>query len=419
LQLHTITGQNEGDALSRNATVDSGRATMGRIFVIWVLLVPLIGLTLFTLWNAPRFPRLASFAPNRDSSGHAGSSGVPPFVSILIPARDEESNLANLLPSLMAQGYANFEVVVLDDHSSDRTLEVAHSFALRDSRFRVVAGGPLLPGWLGKPNACQQLIDAARGELLVFTDADTVWNPNAIATVAAAFEQTGCDALSGWPEQVLSGWFSSLIQPFMAWSLVAFLPMWLVPDPRFPGTVSANGQLLAFRRRTLERVEGFVGVRGSILEDMLLAKSIKRAGMRFEFVNARGVVTCKMYDSARDAFDGFAKAAFINVGSSVQNLGLAIVGFAFGFVLPWIWLGWSLATGADLTWPLVAVVASVAGRAASDAQFGFPLWLSLTQPLAVIGWIAIALTSYRRHEAGRVHWKGRAYDLKQGEHPTS
>ena len=394
--------------------------------MMWLLLVPLLGLTLFTFWNAPRFPRLNRFSPSDHPSKNPASNrssnpvNTPEsrLVSILIPSRNEEANLLALLPTLMAQTYTNIEVIVLDDHSHDRTFEIAQSFAVMDSRFRVVPGGPLMPGWLGKPNACQQLIEAAHGDLLVFTDADTLWNPNAIATVVTAFEQTQCDALSGWPEQVLSGWFSSVIQPFMAWSLVAFLPMWLVPDPRYPGTVSANGQLLAFKRRTLERVDGFVGVRGSILEDMLLAKSIKRAGMRFEFMNARGLVTCKMYDSTRDAFDGFAKAAFINVGSSLPNLGLAIVGFSFGFVLPWIWLIWSLISGSNPIWPLVAVVASVAGRAASDLQFGFPIWLSLTQPVAVIGWIAIALTSYRQHEAGRVHWKGRAYDLKQGENPT-
>jgi chlorobactene glucosyltransferase len=407
LQLHTLTGQNGRNALHRCWTLETGSA-----FMMWLLLIPLLGLSLFTLWNAPRFPRLNSYVSNKQ---HVTPS---PLVSILIPARNEEANLAALLPTLLAQTYTDIEVVILDDHSTDRTLEVAQSFAVIDSRFRVVPGGPLMPGWLGKPNACQQLIDAARGDLLVFTDADTLWNPNAIDTVVTAFERTQCDALSGWPEQVLSGWFSSVIQPFMAWSLVAFLPMWLVPDPKYPGTVSANGQLLAFKRRTLERVDGFVGVRGSILEDMLLAKSIKRAGMRFEFMNARGVVTCKMYDSTEDAFNGFAKAAFINVGSSVPNLGLAIFGFAFGFVLPWVWLIWSLLTGSSLLWPIVAVVASVAGRAASDYQFGFPIWLSLTQPVAVLGWIAIALTSYRRHEAGRVHWKGRAYDLKQGENPT-
>jgi glycosyltransferase involved in cell wall biosynthesis len=380
--------------------------------MMWLLLIPLLGLASFTLWNAPRFPRLTHYTPRQHRALPA------PLVSILIPARNEENNLAALLPTLISQTYPNIEVIVLDDHSEDRTLEVAHSFALRDPRFRVVPGAPLMPGWLGKPNACQQLIEAANGEYLVFTDADTTWNANAIDTVITAFERTHCDALSGWPGQVLSGWFSSIIQPFMSWSLVAFLPMWLVSDPKYPGTVSANGQLLAFKRQTLERVDGFVGVRGSILEDMLLAKSIKRAGMRFEFLNAYGVVTCKMYDSTEDAFNGFAKAAFVNVGSSVTNLALAIFGFAFGFVLPWIWLIWALATGSSPVWPLVAVVASVAGRAASDAQFGFPIWLCLTQPLAVIGWIAIALTSYRQHEAGRVHWKGRAYDLKQGENPT-
>jgi chlorobactene glucosyltransferase len=378
--------------------------------MIWALVVPLAVLALFTLVNAIGFKRVRAFA-------HVRLPQPLPRVSVLVPARNEERNLTVLLPTLTAQDYPNLEVIVLDDHSTDGTHAVASGFAVRDSRLRLIEGGPLEPGWMGKPNACRQLADAASGELLVFTDADTIWQPDAVTNVVKAFHKTGADALSAWPEQVLKGWLSRLMQPFMAWSVLALLPIQLVPDPRFPLIVSANGQLIAFRRRCFDAIGGFAAGRDSVLEDMAMARAVGQAGMRFWLLSGVGSVKCRMYSSSREVFDGFAKSAYTNLGSNPLALVGAILAFGWLFIAPWVWLISSLVTGADLTWAIVAVGLSLLTRAISDLEFAYPLVLSLLQPFSAVAWAVMAVVSARRHMRGRVRWKGRVYDLRSGDKP--
>jgi chlorobactene glucosyltransferase len=372
--------------------------------------VPLAVLVLFTLVNAVSLKRIRVFA-------HLRLPPPLPMVSVLVPARNEERNLAVLLPTLTVQDYPNLEVIVLDDHSTDGTHAVASGFAARDARLRLIEGGPLEPGWMGKPNACRQLADAASGELLVFTDADTIWQPDAVTNVVKAFHKTGADALSAWPEQVLKGWLSRLMQPFMAWSVLALLPIQLVPDPRFPLIVSANGQLIAFRRRCFDAIGGFAAGRDSVLEDMAMARAVGQAGMRFWLLSGVGSVKCRMYSSSREVFDGFAKSAYTNLGSNPLALVGAILAFGWLFIAPWVWLISSLVTGADLTWAIVAVGLSLLTRAISDLEFAYPLVLSLLQPFSAVAWAVMAVVSARRHMRGRVRWKGRVYDLRSGDKP--
>jgi chlorobactene glucosyltransferase len=374
--------------------------------VFYALILPLAVLAAFTILNSILFRSLRSYAKIKLEH--------QPKVSLLIPARNEEANLELLLPTLVAQDYANLEIIVLNDHSTDQTLQVAQQYAARDSRLHVIEGGELLEGWLGKPNACRQLAEAATGEILVFTDADTLWQPDAISLCVKAMQATNADAMCAWPQQILSGWFSSLVQPWMTWSVLALLPVWLIPNPKHKLIVSANGQMLAFRKNCLSIIGGFEPVKHSILEDMALARNVKVQNLRFVLLNGLGSVKCKMYSSTQDTFDGFAKAAFVGLGSSVPALFVSILFFAWLFLVPWIWLIAALISGSSIVMPLVAVILSLLGRFVADLEFGYPLSLFVQQPLSMIGWAVIALSSWRRFSRGQTSWKGRVYDLKNG-----
>ena len=374
--------------------------------MLFLLILPLAVLAVFTILNSILFRSLRYYAKIKLEQ--------VPRVSLLIPARNEEANLELLLPTLVAQDYANLEIIVLNDHSTDRTLEVAQKYAARDSRLRVIEGGELLPDWLGKPNACRQLAEAASGEILVFTDADTLWQPDAISLCVKAMQATQADAMCAWPEQILSGWFSSLVQPWMTWSLLALLPVWLIPNPKHKLIVSANGQMLAFRKNCYSSIGGFEPVKHSILEDMALARNVKAQNMRFVLLNGLGSVKCKMYSSTQETFDGFAKAAFVGLGSSVPALFVSILFFAWLFLVPWVWFFVALTSSSSLTMPVIAVILSLLGRFVSDLEFGYPLYLWFFQPISMIGWAVIALASWRRFRKGETSWKGRTYDLKSG-----
>ena len=374
--------------------------------MLFLLILPLAVLAVFTILNSILFRSLRYYAKIKLEQ--------VPRVSLLIPARNEEANLELLLPTLVAQDYANLEIIVLNDHSTDRTLEVAQKYATRDSRLRVIEGGELLPDWLGKPNACRQLAEAASGEILVFTDADTLWQSDAISLCVKAMQATQADAMCAWPEQILSGWFSSLVQPWMTWSLLALLPVWLIPNPKHKLIVSANGQMLAFRKNCYSSIGGFEPVKHSILEDMALARNVKAQNMRFVLLNGLGSVKCKMYSSTQETFDGFAKAAFVGLGSSVPALFVSILFFAWLFLVPWVWFFVALTSSSSLTMPVIAVILSLLGRFVSDLEFGYSLYLWVFQPISMIGWAVIALASWRRFRKGETSWKGRTYDLKSG-----
>ena len=334
-------------------------------------------------------------------------------MSLLVPARNEAVNLEHLLPSLIAQEYANLEIIVLDDHSSDGTLAVIRNYAALDSRLLPLEGADLPPGWLGKPHACQQLSRAASGELLIFTDADTLWSPDGVGLIVNAFASTDADALCAWPEQECTDPLSSLLQPLQQWSLMAFLPLALVPARRFPMAVAANGQCLAFTREMYNRIGGHSGVCSSVIEDMALARNLKNARGRFGLFNAAGVIRTRMYTSVGEAFAGYAKNVFPAFGASRLAFAAVMLLNLILFVAPWVWL--IVQPGLE---PAFAVLLSLLPRTLSDRASHYPSGLSLLHPLAILIWAVVGLASWHRYERGAVSWKGRSYDLRESRTPT-
>ena len=175
----------------------------------------------------------------------------PPRVSVLVPARNEEANIGDCVRSLLSQDYPDFEVIVLDDGSRDRTGEILAELAARDPRLRVIAGRELPAGWLGKHWACQQLGEAADGELLLFTDADTRHGPRSLWNGAAASLAQGADLLTAFPRQEVVTWSEKLVVPFFPWSLLSFLPLALAYRVRSPAFCAAIGQYMLVPPRGL------------------------------------------------------------------------------------------------------------------------------------------------------------------------
>jgi chlorobactene glucosyltransferase len=329
-------------------------------------------------------------------------------VSVLVPARNEARNLERLLSSLTAQDDRNFEVIVLDDHSSDASLEVVRRFASEDSRIVALSGQDLPPGWLGKNYACFQLSRVASGEILIFTDADTVWATDGIRLIRETFLRTQADALSAWPEQECHDPLSRLIQPLQQWSLLTFLPMWFVPIRAFPLAVAANGQLLCFRKDTYQRIGGHDKVRGSVIEDMSLARLVKRSGGKFVLLNAAGVVRTHMYSSFQETWAGYAKNAYPAFGANLVALFLVLV-FNLGlYVMPWV-----LLVLKPTLETVLLVFLSLFPRVLADVVSGYDLRFSFFHPVSVLAWTCISFQSIFWYMTGRVHWKGRAYDLRQ------
>lgn len=249
-----------------------------------------------------------------------------PFVSVIVPARNEESVIERCLTSLLTQDYADYEVLVVDDQSTDATAAIVRRLAAADPRLHVVSGEPLPDGWLGKPHALAEGAAAARGEILVLTDADTIHSPKSVSWAVTNLTDHGADILSGYLDQRYGSFGERLIVPTM-YAAMLLLPLPLVPRRRNLGTAFAIGQYVAVRRSALDAVGGYESIRGSITDDMSMAKRLNARGYRGIFLDAREAAGCRLYTGYRDAFRGIERSIYSALGGNpvASSLVTAIV----------------------------------------------------------------------------------------------
>lgn len=370
------------------------------IVAIFISLALLI-MSLTALMNAILFPRL----PHTQSS-HFSCSHQTELISLLVPARNEAAVISSTASRLLQQDYTNIEVIVLDDNSTDQTGKIARTAGQSDARLQIIQGKPLPEGWLGKNWACQQLAEAAHGDLLIFTDADVIWSHDALSALVAAFEHEQADLLTVWPTQRTVSWPERLIVPLMALAIIAYLPIVPVHYTTWPVFAAANGQCMAFRRRAYERVGGHAAVRGRIIEDVELARAIKRAGLRLRMFDGNGLIACRMYRDWRSVRDGFAKNILAGHGNSPVFLIISAIFHTLVFIFPWFWL---LLDATHRGWALALITAGVAVRALTATVTRQRAQDALLLPVSVLLMNVIAAQALWWHwRHGGPRWKGRS-----------
>lgn len=334
-----------------------------------------------------------------------------PKVSALVPAPNEEANIERCIRSLLSQDYPDFEVLVLDDESTDQTRAILESLAGSDSRLRVLDGRPLERDWLGKNWACAQLATQAAGGLLFFTDADTLHRPEALRAVVTAMDGEQADLVSGFPRQEVPTWGEKLIVPFFSWVMYCFLPLSLGYRTKLPVLSCAVGQMLLIRRAAYLEIGGHAAVRSSIAEDLALARRIKALGYRWRMVQASHLVSCRMYRSGREAFAGLSKNLFAAFGFRLLPYLFAWLWLMVMFFKPLYDLG-AYALGLPLDVPLAAVLACIVLALAlwlvPYRQLGLPLAPAALYPVTLLAMETVALSSLWLSLTGGLTWKGRA-----------
>ncbi|RDI96195.1 glycosyltransferase [Meiothermus sp. QL-1] len=343
-----------------------------------------LGLKLWVLGlNAFLFPVLRPKRPPEPT----------PTVSLLVPARNEAENLAQLLPGLLQQQVQ--EILVLDDQSTDATAEVVRAFGRLDARVRLIPGQPKPEGWVGKAWACHQLALAARGEVLIFTDADVRWCEGGVAAVLAQME--GAGLLSVYPRQLTQTLPERVLLPLIDAVLLSYLPYPLLRTP-FPSAAAANGQVMAFRRGAYWAAGGHQGVRGEVLEDVWLARRAKAAGVRLALALGGRLIAVRMYRSYAEIIEGLGKNLIEFHARSRLLLLLSYLAHLLVYTLCWPLALW------DAGWLWVGGM-GLLERALVGLKTGRPLWECLLVPLAPLLSTPIYLRSARR----RYTWKGREY----------
>jgi chlorobactene glucosyltransferase len=373
-----------------------------------------LGLVLFTI-NA-----ILNLRSLRTPSKRAKVPDPAPLVSILVPARNEEENIGACVRSLQKQDYPNFEIIVLDDNSTDRTSEIVKSLAKKDARVRLIKGQHLLEGWAGKPFACYQLAQEAKGDYFLFVDADTIHAPHMLRSTLALAIEMNASLLSGFPRQINSGLPQKIAMPIpFYFVLMSLLPLWWVQASKKPRPSLAVGQFFLFPKEDYWRVGGHRAVKSRILEDIWMAVEVVKHGGRHVAVNLTPVVCTNMYRSVGTMWEGFIKWIYsVAALSPAALIGLVIAAYCF-FMAPFYWLWHDFIMAVPPTdWRFI-VLFQVAliffMRTVVDLYFrNSPISIPF-HPLGFSVMFAAGLYGGWRHALHKgVEWKDRIYEEASG-----
>ena len=373
----------------------------------WIVLAGLPALVLaMVAFNAFAWPR-----------GRAGGR-MPGRVSVLIPARDEAARIEACVRAALAN--APDEVVVYDDGSTDGTAQIVGRLAGEDRRVRLMAGGPLPAGWVGKPHACHHLARAATGDVLVFMDADVVATPECLPRIASLFARLRAEVVTAGTRQVTGTFAERLVIPLLHLTYLAWLPVPLVWRSRDPRFLIANGQLLAVRRAAYDAAGGWAAVRAEVVDDMAFCRRVKQSGGRVVFADGHRMARCRMYAGAGEVWRGFSKNLYEGVGGRPLGLLMFALLYAAVFLAPYAAVlraffaadsGFTIGGHYwDVTVPaLLGVACNLLMRTVLALRYRQPLEGIVLHPLSVLALLGIALNSARWSLGGRIRWRGRTY----------
>ena len=376
-------------------------------------------------WVAP-FAALARLAQTRPNL-----SDVPPvtgrFVSIVIPARNESATIERVVGSILASAYAPFELLVVDDRSTDDTASIVERLATADVRLRLVRGTPLPDGWYGKPWACEQGYRAARGDILLFTDADTRHEPELLGRAVAALESEGADLVTVSPHQQCTSFWERVIMP-QIWLLLGlrYHPR-RVNRARRARDVIANGQFILTSRSAYEASGTHAAVRHEVAEDLALAQTYLAGKRRVHFAFAERLMETRMYHNLAQLLEGWSKNVYLGGRRSfpdepvLRALVPVMLAAAIGFWL--VPVAVLAAAAAGLPVPdglpsaaLVATGLSVLFWGLVSYGMRIPIAYGLLYPLgAGMALYIVARSTWRGGR--RVEWRGRVYGSAGAEPP--
>ena len=320
-------------------------------------------------------------------------------ISVVVPLRNEATNVAELINSLRAQkNLVQVEFLLLDDNSEDQTLTLLHQHTSGLSNFHILNGSTLPQGWIGKTWALQQLFERASGKIIVSVDADVRLVPDAISAAVTLLKETQLDFLSPYPSQLAHSWSERLIQPLLQWSWMSTVILRIAEKSSISSMVVANGQFFVVRRAALAQVGGYKSVSNKVLDDVGLARTLVKQGSHGCVANGASIASTRMYSSWGEIQAGYGKSLHAAFGS-VFGSALAITFLFLTGIAPLI----AGITGSYLAWYAYAAVTLT--RVMSSIKSGKNALDALLHPISSA--LLIYLIIYSWLMRGQVQWKGR------------
>ncbi len=332
-------------------------------------------------------------------------------VSVLIPARDEAAGIEAAVRATLAAGAGiDFEIVVLDDHSTDGTAEIVRQLVDDDPRIRLELAPELPTGWNGKQHACWVLAQRAKYETLLWVDADVRLTPGSLARMERYLRENPSDAklISGVPRQVTGGWLEVLIVPQIMWVLLGYLPMVRMRRSAMPGFGAGCGQLFVADREAYVACGGHEAIAASMHDGVDLPRRFRRHGYMTDLFDATDAATCRMYTTTADTWRGFTKNATAGMGSR-KAIGVWTVLLLGGQVLPWVWLIGSAFSANGIGW-MAWAAAGCAGMSSVAIALAFKQGAAaaVVRPMGIVALVAVQWAAQVQAIRGvRPTWRGR------------
>jgi len=337
-----------------------------------------------------------------------------PLISVLVPARNEEENIRACLDSLQQQDYPNFEILVLDDNSTDSTAAIVNEMASRDNHIDLHFGEPLPDDWSGKCFACHQLAKKAKGDWLLFVDADTTHAPHMLRSVLALAMELKTSLLSGFPRQLADSFPEKVIMPVFYFILLGWLPLWWLHRSKTPKPSMAIGQFFFFSKDEYWRIGGHEAVKSRIVEDVWMGIEVSRKGGRHMAADLSSVTFCRMYRGIGSMWRGLGKSIYSIVAMAPLGIAALVAMVYFLYMAPFFWLWNGFFMGPEpLLWRGIVVLQiciMLFMRWLVDNRFHEPTISMWFHPIGLMFYLVNVIYSWGRFLAGTgVTWKERFY----------
>jgi chlorobactene glucosyltransferase len=373
-----------------------------------IITVILISLLLIAVWNIAILRRVKTYSLHEAEL---------PFVSVLVPLRNEESNAERCLRSLLLQDYPNYELIVLNDNSEDRTPEILEKLKKKYPSLKVLQGRPLPEGWTGKTYACKQMADQAKGEWLLFTDADTRHYPNSIKLAIETAISKDADLLTLFPGTIMKTLPEKIIMPMLFFTVFTLLPLYFVSKKGYTRFSMGMGPYMLFKRQAYDKIGGHGEVKHALVEDVWLARKIKERGLRLIIADGKEMAEIRMYSNFREIWNGFSKNIFAGFNFSAPMLFAVNIAFFGLFFLPFVFWFVNLFYFSDFNQIIllltVQVVVLYLIKTLLAFRFNLGILSTVLHPLGALLIPIIAVNSWRWIASGRgARWKDRTYTIQ-------
>lgn len=328
-----------------------------------------------------------------------GENDRQPLLSILIPARNEDKSLPLLLQDLKLVSYSNLEIIVCDDNSTDNTPEILKSYSKEMPGLSYFSGEILPQEWLGKNFACHQLANQAKGDFLLFLDADVRVSVEMPTKAIRYMQKHNMNLVSIFPTQLMHTYGEIITVPIMNWILLSLLPLPFVRHTSFASLSAANGQFMLFHADNYRENKWHQTVKNEATEDIVISRLIKKRGGKVSTLTGGSDVFCRMYETSGEAIGGFSRNVHQYFGGSRLVMILFTVTVLFGWIPVWLYFGW-----VGVKWYLLIVIANRVFVAMASRQKSLTVWL---HPLQMINFAIITMLNIVQKFKGNIEWKGR------------